>query len=102
MDPLKNEQEAANGAGGQGDNSQKGKAGRKGGRAKGENDKSTRGLEVSSIRDGYRRAGRAWMIEPVIVPLAELTDEQIELLEWDVNIRAVEVDLPTSAPAEAQ
>lgn len=93
MAAEKNAQTAANGDGGQ-DESQANQAGRNGGRASGKNAKSMRGLAVSSTRDGYRRAGRAWTKEPTTVPLSELTEEQRALLEGDINIRVVEVDLP--------
>ncbi|MYM80540.1 hypothetical protein GTP44_01015 [Duganella sp. FT50W] len=54
------------------------------------------GLEVSSTVDGYRRGGRAWTKAPTIVALSELTEGQVEQLEWDINIRVTEVDIPVA------
>lgn len=100
MADEKNVQGAANGDGGQ-DESQTVQAGRNSVRANGKSGKSIRGLAVSSTRDGYRRAGREWTKEPITVPLSELSKEQRRLLEWDANIRVVEVDIPVTGQEEA-
>lgn len=55
--------------------------------------KSITGLEVTSIQPGFRRAGRAWSTSATFVPLAELTDEQIEMLKSEpiLIVKQVEV-----------
>lgn len=37
-------------------------------------------LIIASKREGFRRAGRPWSVAPTTVPLAELTDDQVEML----------------------
>lgn len=34
-------------------------------------------LSVRAVREGFRRAGRAWSVEPVTVAAAEFTPEQL-------------------------
>ena len=41
---------------------------------------------ISAVRDGFRRGGRAWSREAVVVAADELTDEQLAALEADPNI----------------
>ena len=52
------------------------------------------GIEVVAMRDGYRRAGRAWTTTPQVVPIADFTEEQIEQLRGDRDLmhRIVEMD----------
>lgn len=37
-------------------------------------------VQVRALRDGFRRAGRAWSTALVLVPIDEFSDEQIEQL----------------------
>lgn len=37
-------------------------------------------LRITSAREGFRRAGRAWSTTPTEVPVSELTDEQVAML----------------------
>lgn len=39
-----------------------------------------KGLRITAVRDGFRRGGRAWRREPIVVPLDEFTDEQVKQL----------------------
>lgn len=54
--------------------------------------KSTPGLEVTSSRDGFWRAGRQWMKTPTIVPLGDLTDEQFDQLIDEPMLSVSHVD----------
>ena len=53
-------------------------------------------LTVTAKREGFRRAGRAWSTTPQTVPIAELTEEQLDALRADPNLVVVEhgTDLP--------
>lgn len=44
-------------------------------------------IEVTAHRDGYRRAGHGWGKSTQIVKLNELSDDQLEQLKTDPNIR---------------
>lgn len=57
----------------------------------------TRGLEVISTRDGFRRAGFAWSREAQTVPLSALTEEQIEQLKNEpmLTVREIEITIET-------
>ncbi|AKU21878.1 HI1506-related protein [Massilia sp. NR 4-1] len=96
----KNARAAVNGTGGQGDADRLTPAGGNAAPESTNAGKSIPGLEVSSTRDGYRRGGRGWTKEPQKVPAADFTDEQRQALEWDSNIRVVEIDIPVTDEAE--
>lgn len=51
-------------------------------------------LSVTSARDGFRRAGRAWGKEATVVKLSELTKEQIAQIKGEalLTVTKVEVD----------
>ena len=59
---------------------------------------ATAALRVIAKQDGFRRAGRAWSGETV-VPLSELSDEQIEQLENEPKLVVIETELPTEDSA---
>lgn len=48
-------------------------------------------LEVRSATEGFRRAGRAWGKAPTVVPVSELTKEQIAALKAEPNLVVAEV-----------
>ena len=50
--------------------------------------KSTPGLEVISIRDGYRRAGMVWSKQATTVKLSDLTEDQVDQLIANCRIGA--------------
>lgn len=50
-------------------------------------------LSVQASREGFRRAGRAWGKEATIVPLNELTEDQIEQLKSDPALTVAEFEL---------
>lgn len=50
---------------------------------------ATKGLKVTTRRDGFRRAGREWNGTEV-VPLSELTEDQVELLKGETTMLVVE------------
>lgn len=54
-------------------------------------------LAVRALRDGFRRAGRAWSKEETTVPLAELDEAQVAALEAEpllVVKRVTVVEMP--------
>lgn len=55
---------------------------------------STRGLAVSSNRDGFRRAGLIWNRLPTVVKLSDLTDDQIKQLVDDPSLTIIGVYVP--------
>lgn len=61
--------------------------------------KTEKALSVQASRDGFRRAGRAWSKEETVVPLNELTEEQIEQLKDEpaLTVTEVEIDAPEAA-----
>ncbi len=54
---------------------------------------SIAGLEVISSRDGFRRAGLVWGKDPVRMPIASLSKEQIAMLKNEplLTVRDVEI-----------
>ena len=52
---------------------------------------------ISAAHDGFRRAGRAWSRAATVVPAAELTAEQLAMLQADPNI-TVTPCAPEGAP----
>ena len=60
--------------------------------------KSIPGLRVRALTDGFRRAGRAWSVEPVDVPLADLVPAQVAQLRHEPML--VVEDIEIDAPAE--
>lgn len=60
------------------------------------------GFEVSAMRDGFRRAGRAWTREPVFLTEDDITREQYDLLIDEPNIRIVPACRPVSDVEAAQ
>ena len=71
-------------------NSQKNKAVAKAGTA-------DKGLKVTSRPATFRRAGHTFSSEARTIPLSELTDEQVELIESDPNLVSQRVDIEVAA-----
>ncbi len=59
-------------------------------------------LKISSRPVQFRRAGRLFTREAVIVPVAELSDEQIELLMEEPMLSVIEVNLADEELKAAQ
>lgn len=57
-------------------------------------------LSVVAAREGFRRAGRAWSKECIVVPLSELTEEQIEQIKNESVLTVTEVEIPAQEAAE--
>lgn len=57
---------------------------------------ATKGLRVTTKRDGFRRAGREWT-GTTVVPLSELTGDQVEALQGEPMLIVDEVDVPAAA-----
>lgn len=57
------------------------------------------GLKVMARSpSGIRRAGRHWGPDAEIVSLADLTEDQVELLESEPALLTSRVDMPAEAP----
>ena len=54
-------------------------------------------LSVAARRAGFRRAGRAWPAEPVIVATADFDAEQLDALRADPNIIVAPAEQPDDA-----
>ncbi len=62
-------------------------------------DKATH-LAVRALRDGFRRAGRAWSKEETTVPLAELDEAQVAALEAEPLLVVKRVTVVEEKPAK--
>lgn len=61
---------------------------------------ANKALKVVALQEhGRHRAGRFWPQEPVTVALSELTDKDVELIQGDPKLHAVEVDIEPPAAA---
>lgn len=60
------------------------------------------GVEISSTRDGFRRAGRAWYREPTFIQHGDLSEEQVSQLLAEPNIRCVPARRPAVSEGEQQ
>lgn len=54
-------------------------------------------LSVVSSREGFRRGGRAWGKDEVVVKLSELTDEQIAQLKGESLLTVTEIEVDEAA-----
>ncbi len=61
---------------------------------------ATEGLRVVSRPATFRRAGYNFSAEPRVLPLSELTEEQVTLIEGETNLVATRVKIEPEAPAE--
>lgn len=52
------------------------------------------GLRISAKRDGFRRAGRAWSVQPTEIPLAGLSDADVAALKAEAMLTVEEITLP--------
>jgi hypothetical protein len=53
-------------------------------------------LSIRALSEGFRRAGRAWSVQAVLVPVEDFTTEQLEQLLAEPQL----VVRPADAPAE--
>lgn len=61
---------------------------------------ANKGLKVAALQEnGRHRAGRFWPQEATTVPLAKLTEEDVEAIKADPKLFSQEVDI--EPPAEA-
>lgn len=51
------------------------------------------GLRITSRREGFRRAGRAWGKQPTEIALADLSDEEIAMLKAESMLAVEEITL---------
>jgi hypothetical protein len=49
-------------------------------------------LKVSSLREGFRRGGRAWTKEAQVVKLSDLTKDQIAQIKGEPMLAVVETE----------
>ena len=52
-----------------------------------------KGLRIVSRKDAFRRCGRAFGVEPVVIALADLSDEEVDLLKAEPQLLVAEVDI---------
>lgn len=52
------------------------------------------GLRITSAREGFCRAGRAWSKQPTEIPMEGLTDDEIKALKDEPMLTVEEVTLP--------
>ncbi|MDO9053838.1 MAG: HI1506-related protein [Gallionella sp.] len=62
--------------------------------------KKVKALSIVSSREGFRRAGRAFGREATVIPVSELSRDEIKLLKNEAMLVVSEVE--TDAPADAQ
>lgn len=63
---------------------------------------ATEGLKVTARSpQGIRRAGRHWAAEVTIVPLSELTEDELEQLENEPGLVTARVPIEPEAKAKA-
>lgn len=62
---------------------------------------ATEGLKVTSRPATFRRGGYTFSAEARVIPLSELTEEQVEQIEGDANLvcQRVTIEEPAAAPA---
>jgi hypothetical protein len=58
------------------------------------------GLEVTSTRDGFRRAGLVWSKEPTTVAVDSLSEAQIGMLLKEPALSVREVEMPVESKGE--
>ena len=54
---------------------------------------ANKGLKVTSRPASFRRAGHTFTAEARVIPLSELTEEQVDLIEKDPNLVSQLVDI---------
>lgn len=54
---------------------------------------ANKGLKVTSRPASFRRAGHTFTAEARVIPLSELTEEQVDLIEKDPNLVSQRVDI---------
>lgn len=61
-----------------------------------------KGLRIVARKDSFRRCGRVFGIEPVVIALADLTEEELELLKNERQLLVAEVDIEPPAEPETK
>lgn len=59
---------------------------------------ATKGLKVVSRPASFRRGGHTFTADPTVIPLDQLTEEQVQQITGDKNLVVQEVDI--ESPAE--
>ena len=57
-----------------------------------------KGVKVTARPASFRRAGYSFTAEPTVIPLSELTPDQLDQLEGDTNLvcQRVDIELPAA------
>jgi hypothetical protein len=62
---------------------------------------ATKGLRITSRSEkGFRRCGRAFGPDGTVVPLSELTEEEVDTLKAERQLVVVEVDIESDKGAD--
>lgn len=61
---------------------------------------TVKALSVQSKRDGFRRAGRVWSKECIVVPLSELTKDEIKQIRNESMLIVEDIDVAADGDAE--
>lgn len=56
-----------------------------------------RGLSIVSRPASFRRCGRAFSAEATVIPLSELTEDEVETLKAETNLVVHEVEIKSAA-----
>lgn len=56
----------------------------------------TRGLKIVARPASFRRCGRQFSGEPTVIPLSELTNDEVAQLQAEPQLVVTEVDLPSA------
>lgn len=59
--------------------------------------KKVPGLRVRALVNGFRRAGRAWSVESVDVPLADLNKVQVAQLRDEPQLVVEDIEIDVAA-----
>lgn len=64
---------------------------------------ANKGLRIVARKDLFRRCGRAFGAEPVVIPLTDVSAGEVEILKAEAQLVVVDVDIEPpkdAAPAE--
>lgn len=62
---------------------------------------ATEGLKVTSRPATFRRAGHSFSAEPRVIPLSELTEEQVSQIEGDPSLVSQRVEIKIDEVVQA-
>lgn len=65
-----------------------------------ETKKTVKALRVVARTPGFRRAGRAFGVEPTDIPLSDLSKQQVEALRKERELIVMDVDIDAASSAD--